>query len=111
MAAFIIHGSTISSTFKQMYKQSDQTVTYASLNTFRSKYHDLSFVIYDEISMVSNSMLNFIDQRLQKLKRTAVNFGGAIVTSVGDLYQFKTINGDWKFNYMKNVDSSLSRNL
>lgn len=60
-AAFNINGSTISSAFRQKYKQSDQTLTCDSLNTFRSKYRDLSVVIIDEISMVSNKMLSFID--------------------------------------------------
>ena len=39
-AAFNINGSTISSAFKQTYKQSNQTLTCDSLNTFRSKYRN-----------------------------------------------------------------------
>ncbi|MCG7875518.1 MAG: AAA family ATPase [Candidatus Thiodiazotropha endolucinida] len=110
-AAFNINGSTISSAFKQKYKQSDQTLTCDSLNTFRSKYRDLSVVIIDEISMVSNSMLNFIDQRLQALKGTRTPFGGVSIIAVGDLYQLKPVSGDWIFNDMKNDAAALSRNL
>jgi hypothetical protein len=110
-AAFNINGSTISSAFKQKFKQSDQTLTCDSLNTFRSKYRDLSVVIIDEISMVSNSMLNFIDQRLQSLKGTRTPFGGVSIISVGDLYQLKPVSGDWIFNDMKHNASALARNL
>lgn len=53
-AAFNINGSTISSAFKQKYKQSDQTLTCDSLNTFRLRYRSSSVIIIDEVSMVSN---------------------------------------------------------
>ncbi|XP_053376955.1 uncharacterized protein LOC123529214 [Mercenaria mercenaria] len=101
----------MSSAFKQKYKQLDQILTCDSLNTFRSKYRDLSVVIIDEISMVSNSMLNFIDQRLQSLKGTRTPFGGVSIIAVGDLYQLKPVSGDWIFNDMKHDASALSRNL
>ena len=110
-AAFNIGGSTISSAFKQKYKQSDQSLTCDSLNTFRSKYRNLSVVIIDEISMVSNTMLNFIDQRLQELKGTRIPFGGISIIAVGDLYQLKPVSGGWIFNDMKHDATSLSRNL
>ena len=110
-AAFNIGGSTISSAFKQKYKQSIQTLTCDSLNTFRSKSLDLSVVIIDEISMVSCSMFSFIDQRLQELKGTRIPFGGLSVIAVGDLYQLKPVTGDWIFNDMTHGASSLSTNL
>lgn len=111
-AAFNINGSTISSAFKQNYKQSDQTLTCDSLNTFRSKYRNLSVVIIDEISMVGNSLLSFIDQRLQELKGTILPFGGVSIIAVGDLYQLKPINGDWIFNDLKKKDAAaLSNNI
>ena len=110
-AAFNINGSTISSAFKQKYKQSDQTLTSDSLNSFRAKYCKLSVVIIDEISMVSNSMLNFIDQRLQELKGTRSPFGGVSIIAVGDLYQLKPVSGDWIFNDLKHDAAALSRNL
>ena len=93
-AAFNINGSTISSTFQQKYKQSGQTLTCDNLSSFLSKYRNLSFVIMDEISMVSNSMQNFIDQRLQDLKRTQMTFGGISIIAVGDLYQLKPVSCD-----------------
>ena len=66
-AAFNIGGSTISTAFHQKVKQSDQTLSCDTLNTFRSKYKNMSVVIIDEISMVGNALLQFIDQRLQEL--------------------------------------------
>ena len=110
-AAFNISGSTISSAFKQKYKQSDQTLSCDNLNTFRSKYRNLSVVIIDEISMVSNSMLNFIDQRLQELKGTRKPFGGVSIIAVGDLYQLKPVSGNWIFNTSAKGAESLSVNL
>ncbi|XP_060573123.1 uncharacterized protein LOC132731041 [Ruditapes philippinarum] len=110
-AAFNINGSTISSAFKQKYKQSDQTLTCDSLNTFRSKYRDLSVVIIDEISMVSNTMMSFINQRLQELKGTRKPFGGVSIIAVGDLFQLKPVNGDWIFNDLSRDVASLSMNL
>lgn len=108
-AAFNIGGSTISSAFRQKYKQSNQTLTCDTLNTFRSKYRNLSVVIIDEISMVSNSMLNFIDQRLQELKGTRLPFGGVSVITVGDLYQLKPVSGDWIFKDLTRDAASLSQ--
>ena len=74
-------------------------------------YHNLSVAIIDEISMVSNLMLNFIDQRLKALKGTTVPFGGVSIIAVYDLYQLKPVSGDWINNDMKHGSSSLSRNL
>lgn len=90
-AAFNIGGSTISSALKQKFKQSDQTLNSDTLNTFRLKYRNLSVVIIDEISIVGNSLLSFIDQRLQELKGTRTPFGGVSIIAVGDLYQLKPI--------------------
>ena len=110
-AAFNINGSTICSAFKQKYKQSDQTLTCDNLNTFRCKYKDLSVVIIDEISMVSNAMLSFINQRLQELTGSRVPFGGVSIIAVGDLYQLKPVSGDWIFNDLTRDATSLASNL
>ena len=59
------------------------------LNTFRIKYKHLKVVIIDEISMVGNTTLSFIDSRLQQLTGTKAAFGGLSVIAVGDLYQLK----------------------
>ena len=57
----------------------------------------MSVVIIDEVSMVSNSLLSFIDQRLQELKGTRTPFGGGVIIAVGDLYQLEPVNGNWLY--------------
>ena len=64
------------------------------LNTFRIKYRHLKVVIIDEISMVGNMTLSFIDTRLQQLTGSKAAFGGLSVIAVGDLYQLKPV-GDF----------------
>ena len=51
-------------------------------------------VIIDEISMVGNMTLSFIDTRLQQLTGSKAAFGGLSVIAVGDLYQLKPV-GDF----------------
>ncbi len=110
-AAYNINGSTISTAFHQKFKQKDQTLNCDKLNTFRSKYRNLSVVIIDEISMVSNTMLKFIDQRLQELTGTRKPFGGKSIIAVGDLYQLKPVAGSWIFQDLSHAASSLASNL
>ena len=63
-------------------------------------------VIIDEISMVGNMTLSFIDTRLQQL-----TFGGLSVIAVGDLYQLKPVCDFWICLDLKEGASSLARNL
>ena len=92
-AAFNIIGQTICSAFhKKMYRGTNH-LSADELNTFRIKYIHLKVVIIDEISMVSNKMLSFIDTRLQQLTGTKAAFGGLSVIAVGDLYQLKPVSG------------------
>ena len=86
-------------------------MTCDTLNTFRSKYKSLSVVIIDEISMVGNTMLSFIDQRLQELRGTKKPFGNVSIIAVGDLYQLQPIRDGWVFNDLKKGPSSLAPNL
>lgn len=66
-AAFNIGGQTIASAFHQKINQRQQNMHCDELNTFRTKYRNLSVVIIDEISMVGNGKLEFINSRLQLL--------------------------------------------
>ncbi|XP_053391621.1 uncharacterized protein LOC128554361 [Mercenaria mercenaria] len=61
--------------------------------------------------MVSNGMLNFINQRLQELKGTRTPFGGVSIIVVGDLFQLKPVSGDWIFNDLTHDAAALSINL
>ena len=110
-AAFNINGSTISTAFHQKFKQKEQTLNCDTLNTFRSKYRKLSVVIIDEVSIVSNSVLNFINQRLQELTGTQIPFGGKSIIAVGDLYQLKPVAGSWIFEDLRYDASALCPNL
>ena len=68
-------------------------------------------VIIDEISMVGNKMLSFIDTRLQQLTGTKAAFGGLSVIAVGDLYQLRPV-GDFLICLdLKEIASSLATNL
>ena len=81
------------------------------LNTFRIKYRHLKVVIIDEISMVGNRTLSFIDTRLQQLTGTKAVFGGLSVIAVGDLYQLKPVGDKLICLDMEVGASSLARNL
>ena len=108
-AAFNISGQTICSAFhKKMYQGTYNHLSADELNTFRIKYRHLKVVIIDEISMVGNMTLSFIDTRLQQLTGSKAAFGGLSVIAVGDLYQLKPV-GD--FLICLDLKSSLARNL
>ena len=111
-AAFNISGQTICSAFhKKMYQGTYNHLSADELNTFRIKYRHLKVVIIDEISMVGNMTLSFIDTRLQQLTGSKAAFGGLSVIAVGDLYQLKPV-GDFLICLdLKSGASSLARNL
>ena len=110
-AAFKISGQTICSAFhKKLYKGTNH-LSADELNTFRIKYIHLKVVIIDEISMVGNKMLSFIDTRLQQLTGTKAAFGGLSVIAVGDLYQLKPVGEFLICLDLKEGTSSLARNL
>ena len=111
-AAFNISGQTICSAFhKKMYQGTYNHLSADELNTFRIKYRHLKVVIIDEISMVGNMTLSFIDTRLQQLTGSKAAFGGLSVIAVGDLYQLKPV-GDFLICLdLKAGASSLARNL
>ena len=111
-AAFNISGQTICSAFhKKMYNKGINHLSADELNTFRIKYRHLKVVIIDEISMVGNMTLSFIDTRLQQLTGSKAAFGGLSVIAVGDLYQLKPV-GDFLICLdLKEGASSLARNL
>ena len=111
-AAFNISGQTICSAFhKKMYKGTYNHLSADELNTFRIKYRHLKVAIIDEISMVGNMTLSFIDTRLQQLTGLKAAFGSLSVITVGDLYQLKTVGDFFICLDLKEGASSLARNL
>ena len=104
-AAFNISCQTICSAFHKKIYQGTNLLSADELNTFRIKYRHLKVIIIDEISMVDNKTLSFIDTPLQQLTGTKAVFGGLIVIAVGDLYQLKAVGGkliclDWKREHL-----------
>ena len=93
-----------------MYKGTNH-LSADELNAFKIKYRHLKVVIYDEISMVGNMTLSFIDTRLQQLTGSKAAFGGLSVIAVGDLYQLKPVGDFFICLYLKKGASSLARNL
>ena len=110
-AAFNISGQTICSAFHKNIYQGTSLLSADELNTFRIKYRHLKVVIIDEISMVGNQTLSFIDTRLQQLTGTKAVFGGLSVIAVGDLYQLKPVVDKLICLDLEEGASSLARNL
>ena len=110
-AAFNISGQTICSAFHRNMYQGTNLLSADGLNTFRIKYKHLKVVIIDEISMVGNITLSFIEKRLQQLTGTKAAFGGLSAIAVGDLYQLKPVSDFLICLDLKEGASSLGRNL
>ena len=113
-AAYNIEGSTIHCAFHIPANQSLSTynkLSWDTLNTLRAKYTNLKWIICDEISMVSNNMLKYINLRLQEIKSNSLQFGGINIIAVGDFYQLKPVKGQFIFeNYRENY-GPLATNL
>ena len=113
-AAYNIKGHTIHAAFHVPANQSLVNYTKLSwdnLNTYRSKYLNLKWIICDEISMVSNYMLKFIHLRLQEIKSNNSLFGGLNIIAVGDLYQLKPVMGQFIFENYRTNYGPLATNL
>ena len=88
-AAFGINGQTIHSAFA-INKATSNVLSEDKINTLRSKYLDLQLLIIDEISMVSQSLLETLHCRLQQLKQSNSSkafFGNLSILAVGDFFQ------------------------
>ena len=113
-AAHNIKGHTIHAAFHIPANQSLANYTQLSwdnINSYRSKYINLKWIICDEISMVSNYMLKFIHLRLQEIKCNNLLFGGINIITVGDLHQLKPVMGQFVFEDYRNDYGPLATNL
>ena len=110
-ASFNISGQTIRLAFHKKIYQGTNLLSADELNTFRIKYRHLKIVIIDEISIVGNRTLSFIDTRLQQLTGTKAVVGGLSVIAVGDLYQLKPVGDKLICLDLEMGASSLARNL
>ncbi|XP_062577686.1 uncharacterized protein LOC134239531 [Saccostrea cucullata] len=112
-AAFNIKGQTIHSAFKIPASQgfNCKPLDSESLNSLRTKYKYLSTVIIDEVSMVGNSQLNCVHERLKQIKGSKEYFGGINVILIGDLFQLKPVMDGWVFDDLKKNFGPLATNL
>ena len=113
LAAYNIKGSTLHSAFciepnkKLKYKQ----LSDDKRNTLQTKYRHLNILVIDEVSMVGNEMLNFLNLRLQEIKCNKEHFGGVHILLVGDLFQLRPVGDGWIFANASSDYSSLGPNL
>jgi exonuclease III len=112
-AAYLIKGNTLHSIFAIPANQGFSYTPLASdkLNTLRSKFCQLKFLIIDEVSMVGNHMFSFINQRLQQIMGSSQVFGGVSILTVGDLYQLKPVFDGWIFANLHDDYGPLATNL
>ena len=70
---------------------------FDSLNTVRSKFHNVKWILIDEFSMVGKRMLLFIHHRLQEICGNQLPFGGINMLLFGDLHQLQPVKDGWIF--------------
>ena len=99
-AASLINGQTIHSylllgidkSLKDIYN--DLSKKYiAKLKSLRS----LNTLIIDEVSMMSNELIELIDELFKMIKSNILPFGGIQVILVGDFHQLPPIKGNYCF--------------
>ena len=80
-------------------------------SSLRNRLSELKIIIIDEISVVSNNLLFYVDLRLNKIFATVKDkpFAGISVITVGDFFQLPPVGGrpvyaDYKNNW-KNFES------
>lgn len=98
IAAINISGNTIHSALKIPIKTSCKCIPKLkdkNLSTLRNTLSEISVIIINEISMVSNILLNSIHQRLIEIFgcTSDLPFANRSVIVVGDLYQLPPVQG------------------
>jgi ATP-dependent DNA helicase PIF1 len=111
IAAFNIGRATLNSTFILPYNQSSNSkgkinsklrpLSENIRTEMASKLLGVQLIICDELSMVSNVNLSFINIRLQQIFRNTELFGGKSVIFVGDLWQLPPIASGFIFSPQK----------
>jgi hypothetical protein len=111
-AAFLAGGATIHSV---LHVPANQSLTYRRLdheshNSLRAQIGHIKLWLIDEISMVGNRSLTFIDHRLQEVNNTNVPFGGCSVIAFGDLFQLPPVMDSF-IHWKKSCVVFIHRNL
>ncbi|KAL5259662.1 hypothetical protein ACHWQZ_G009943 [Mnemiopsis leidyi] len=108
LAAANINGQTIHSALK-LPVEHGSTAKYTelrkkNLDQMRNVMGNLKALIIDEISMVSNIMLMYINLRLQEVFGESEFFGGKCVIVFGDLLQLPPVKGQPVFEELNSKD-------
>lgn len=71
--------------------------TADSLKRIRAQFRGVRLLIIDEISMVSNIMLLYVNRRLREIFSSDLDFGGLNVLVLGDLLQLKPVRSGFVY--------------
>jgi ATP-dependent DNA helicase PIF1 len=110
-AASLINAQTIHSFLCLGINKSLKEIYSTLTTTYIAKYKTLKLLqtlIIDEISMMSDELLELIDQLFKKIKSNNLPFGGIQLIMVGDFHQLPPITGNYCFN--SPIWSSLNMN-
>lgn len=77
----------------------------------RVKFQNLKIIFIDEISMVGNKMLNFVNLRLQEIFVRNIPFCGVSIITIGDLFQLEPVFDGWVFESLVDGYAPLAINL
>ena len=103
-AAFNIDGQTIHSAFAihcDIRNQKYSPLGEEQVTRLREKYRNLQIVFIDEVSMVGEKMIMYIDERLKQIKQCQEPFGNVSVIAVGDFYQIPPVGDRALYNIDK----------
>jgi len=92
-AALNIFGLTIHKAFSINPDQCGKlnNLNPAQQNALYAKLHKLKFILIDEISMLSNKLFSYIDERLRQLFNPSKMFGGISIIAFGDFNQLPPV--------------------
>ena len=107
-AAHNVNGQTLHSAFKLQVQhpkvhnlKNDIQISYSVRDELQKLYHDVKFIIIDEISMVSDFMFHSVHHRLNEIKcidnSSATIFGGCSVIAFGDFFQLQPVAARYIF--------------
>ncbi|CAM9347424.1 unnamed protein product [Ectocarpus sp. 12 AP-2014] len=92
MAGFLIAGSTLHSLLRLPVRQA-WNLHGQSLKALQNSLTGVKYIIIDELSMVSQSQMAWVDRRLRQGTAVDEPFGGILVIMTGDLGQLRPVGG------------------
>ena len=75
------------------------------------KYRNLEWILYDEISMVSNDLWKYVHLCLQDIKHSREPFGCVNIIAIGNLYQLQPVKGMFIFMDLRHNYGPIATNL